>query len=866
MVLVQQPLPYGSYFQSPLLSYMAVRCLTRHGAWRSPGDYASILNCLRYGLRLTLLGASRPEWVVLREDGPRPTAQSAILATEALRRIREQWLCRDSTPPTVSSAVSRIFLYVKLVGRRSLLQGQVVWDRALELVSFRHVQLQLTQWRGFVNNLLQRCQRLLHTKLLFGLPGIEQFPRAQQLRDDAFDARPGRNFADHPGNDMHLGPWRNWLLVHVGTHEATASLIRRQADADPASAPSWDANGVKAYMRRVSAFLRQMMVLIHMTSGLPARGPELLGVRWCNTELLRNIFLCEGYVMQLMAYHKLEWQVGSRAVARFLPHEVGNLLVQFIVLVIPLAHILRRQLDAPLALPPRSTDHVSDAGSVTDETEVDAQDAVDRDVGIPLLSTTTPRSAIFGESTEDVESVADDDSDDDDAEEPRHQGPNNTMPPAAAVNSSTDVPRDAFLFLDNGSRPWDSRELSTSMRQETVYALGVGIAIQVWRHLAIAIDRHYLQGVGATAFGNPHNEAQGIDHGPAEHDFHHLQASHTPRVGNTMYGNQAVHGPTLTDIAHHNYLKVSQQWHRIAGLGDGPPPPPPPEADIESSISALVAPAAALDNMTGPSPEELRAALVEHTLDRSANFRSDQQRQALAELVRRDEDNAIILPTGSGKTLLFMLMARMPQLGVTVVILPLIALLNDVAARCRSERVPFSTWTDMHGHSNQPSGSSSPLVLVTVEQAVRTSFCARATRLKVSHLLHRIILDEAHMLLTAGNYRNPLLRLRGLRSVGCAWSVMSATLPERGLLELGHLLLMPNLRYICQSADRPELAYEVMHVDNNASTDYLARAVKEQLQRELQMLAAPSRSRANAGNSGDPASWRAIVYCRSQKQ
>ncbi len=537
-----------------------------------------------------------------------------------------------------------------------------MWDRALELVSFRHVQLQLMQWRGFVNNLLQRCQRLLHTELLFGLPGLEQFLRAQQLRDDAFDARPGRNFVDHPGNDVHLGPWRNWLLAHIGTHTATASLTQRQVGDEPASEPVWDASGIKAYLRCVSAFLRQMTVLIHMTSGLPARGPELLGVRWCNTELLRNIFLCEGYVMLLMAYHKLERQVGSRAVARFLPHEVGNLLVQFIVLVIPLARILRRQLAGPLASaqpPPVGHDHASEASSVTAETEVDAQESVDRDAAIPLLSTTTPRPAIFGESTEDNDSVADDESDDKSADEPGDQVPRNAMP-CAAVSSSTNVPRDAFLFSDNGSCPWESPELSSSMRQETTYGLGVGIAIQIWRHLAIAIDRYYLQGVGATAFGNPHNEEQGIDQGPAEHDFHHLQASHTPRVGNTMYGNQAAHGPTMTDIAHHNYLKVSQQWHRFASLGDGPPPPPPPEPDIESSISALVAPAASPDHTTAPNPEELRAALVEHTLDRNADFRSEQQRQALAELVRHNEDNAIILPTGSGKTLLFMLMVRMP--------------------------------------------------------------------------------------------------------------------------------------------------------------------------------------------------------------
>jgi hypothetical protein len=32
MALAQQVLPYGSHFASLLLSYMAVRCLTRQGA------------------------------------------------------------------------------------------------------------------------------------------------------------------------------------------------------------------------------------------------------------------------------------------------------------------------------------------------------------------------------------------------------------------------------------------------------------------------------------------------------------------------------------------------------------------------------------------------------------------------------------------------------------------------------------------------------------------------------------------------------------------------------------------------------------------------------------------------------------------
>jgi hypothetical protein len=209
----------------------------------------------------------------------------------------------------------------------------------MELVCFRHIQLQLTQWHNFFNVLVTRCSRSLHDELLFALSGVERFPHPSQLRENWFDTGPGKNFCDNASNDALLAPWRNWLLAHVDTHPATSALTKDGRTRS--GAPQWDAFGVCYYLGHVTALVRKLMVLIHMTSGLPARGPELLAVRWCNTELLRNIFICEGYVMLLVAYHTLEWPVGARAVARFLPPAVSNLVVKFIVMVLPFARILR---------------------------------------------------------------------------------------------------------------------------------------------------------------------------------------------------------------------------------------------------------------------------------------------------------------------------------------------------------------------------------------------------------------------------------------------------------------------------------------------------------------------------------------------
>jgi hypothetical protein len=278
--------------------------------------------------------------VLLRDSGPCPSAAVAIHATDTLRGICQQWLCCDSTPSSVSSTMSRIFIYMKLVARHSLLRGQIVWNRAMELVCFRHIQLHLTQWCNIVNTHFTRYSRSLHDELLFVLPGVKPFPHASQLRKNWFDN-------DNDNND--------------------------------------------------------------------------------------------------------------------------------------------------------------DNESVADVDNNNNAEAVTRD----------------------------------------------------AVLASSDNSHNAVFFSSDGGQLWNSRELLAALHRKTMYALIVVIAIQVWRHLAIAIDSFYLQGIGARAFGNPYDKTAGIDDGADEYNWHHWQAGHTLRIGNTFYGNSAVHGPNFTNIAQHNYLRIS---------------------------------------------------------------------------------------------------------------------------------------------------------------------------------------------------------------------------------------------------------------------------------------------------------------------
>ncbi len=134
--------------------------------------------------------------------------------------------------------------------------------------------------------------------------------------------------------------------------------------------------------------------------------------------------------------------------------------------------------------------------------------------------------------------------------------------------------------------------------------------------------------------------------------------------------------------------------------------------------------------------------LVAHTQDTHTHFDS-LQLEALQQLVRRDADVALLLSAASGKMLLLILLARVEALGITIVILPFRALLDNLVRRCQQHDVPYSTWTagsrDKDCH----------LVLATAEQALLPAFGAWATRLHTARKLHRIVLDDTHLMLTA---------------------------------------------------------------------------------------------------------------------
>lgn len=112
----------------------------------------------------------------------------------------------------------------------------------------------------------------------------------------------------------------------------------------------------QTYFLQVEAFLEQLLLLVHLTAGQPARGSETLSLRHVNTVNghHRNIFIEGGMVSTVTTYHKCySTTSNTKIIHRYLPKAVGELLVYYLWLIQPFCRKLemlalrRRDLPSP---------------------------------------------------------------------------------------------------------------------------------------------------------------------------------------------------------------------------------------------------------------------------------------------------------------------------------------------------------------------------------------------------------------------------------------------------------------------------------------------------------------------------------------
>ncbi|XP_058509863.1 ATP-dependent DNA helicase Q5 isoform X1 [Solea solea] len=170
------------------------------------------------------------------------------------------------------------------------------------------------------------------------------------------------------------------------------------------------------------------------------------------------------------------------------------------------------------------------------------------------------------------------------------------------------------------------------------------------------------------------------------------------------------------------------------------------------------------------------------------SFRTKLQEDVVKAVARGDRDVFVCMPTGAGKSLCYQLPALLAD-GITLVISPLIALIQDQVQRLKDLNIPACSI-----NSKLPVGerrlimtdleSSSPrlkLLYITPEMVASPSFQPCLTGLCSRGLLSYLAVDEAHCVSQWGHdFRPDYLKLGNLRArlPGVPCLALTATAPK----------------------------------------------------------------------------------------
>ncbi|XP_067913951.1 ATP-dependent DNA helicase Q5 isoform X2 [Heterodontus francisci] len=171
------------------------------------------------------------------------------------------------------------------------------------------------------------------------------------------------------------------------------------------------------------------------------------------------------------------------------------------------------------------------------------------------------------------------------------------------------------------------------------------------------------------------------------------------------------------------------------------------------------------------------------------SFRSERQESAAWAVLRGDKDVFICMPTGAGKSLCYQLPAVLAE-GVTIVISPLIALIQDQIAHMRVLKIRACSLNSKLSVEERKvilsdlacEKPSIKLLYITPEMAASGTMRPVIDSLLARNLLSYLVIDEAHCVSQWGHdFRPDYLKLGTLRSKtpGIPCVALTATAPQQ---------------------------------------------------------------------------------------
>ncbi|KAI6957743.1 hypothetical protein KC332_g17517 [Hortaea werneckii] len=641
-------------------------------------------------------------------DGSRHSAQRRGLSSfDHVRQMMDAFMVRGCASPMQWMLDLRA--YGMKIGMNTTSPGHVDWSNGGTL-QYKSVKFSMAEFRGMVAQLHQATRRTLVEDLMF-TPDADDIPAIPwpHLYDDPGNSEPGWCFLDDRRSQLPVDG-HHWLFDRIRTRSDLSERFVR-----PGMSSGIDQERMRDWFRQVVAFRGKLLALMHMTGGQPARGPEILSIRHRNTVQggHRNLFIEDGTVVFVTRYHKGYEVTGDvKIIHRYLPREVGELVVWYLWLVLPFVQRMQAMLWQQSTL----SDH---------------------------------------------------------------------MWPS-----------------DPDGRKWTTERMKHEMQRASRAGLGQSINVADYRQIAVAIYRRWISKpvAGASDGGDEEDEgaADPLDHVADE------QAAHSSSVAGAVYARETMELAGWMASRRQQFRSVSEKWQRFLGFPAG-------EQSIKSDLKRKRSPFER-EAEEARTRRQLALRHMDANADLSWMMRKEvvmrsAQGEAMQAVQQGENSVVVVMPTGSGKSILFMLPAFVQSGGVTIVVVPLKSLRADMMDRCSAVNIGCAVWS----RGQAVDGAS--IVLVTPEKALSPEFGTFVGRLRQTQRLDRIVIDECHIVLNdRWDFRQGLQQLGRLAYAETQMLLLTATLPpseEQTLFDRMYWR-RDEARLIRASTVRPNIAYSVV--------------------------------------------------------
>ncbi|MGI4799967.1 MAG: DEAD/DEAH box helicase [Janthinobacterium lividum] len=340
---------------------------------------------------------------------------------------------------------------------------------------------------------------------------------------------------------------------------------------------------------------------------------------------------------------------------------------------------------------------------------------------------------------------------------------------------------------DPDGRKWTSARMRNAIKQETAEGLGQQLTIQSYREIAIGISRRFMR--GPVSFEPDEDDEDGDlnedNIGRKLGAIADKQAGHTSHVAGMIYARLLSEMSGSVAEQRKQFRQSSGMWHAFLGFAS---------AEEEEGAEQYKVNADRKRMKSGPvtaweeQAEQTRVARwkwlkkvdlddeLKRMIGPDAEFRGT-QKPAIEAIVRGEPRVVAVMATGEGKSVLFMLPAICAPDGLTVVVVPLIALRQNMIKRCKELGIACGEWVAGKQFDN------ASMVFVTPESAVSPGFMSFLNRIK--RRLDRIVIDECHVILNEDSgFRKRMSQMGRLVAAESQMVLLTATLPPSKEQEL----------------------------------------------------------------------------------